>query len=108
MRVRDPSELRRWRRLRNLSQRDLAYLCRCSQAAISLLERGGMSSLSDELALSISSRLQVSWEELFDHGPEGQEGGSTTDADPASAGSTTGISPTDDSDVSTASAPTRR
>ena len=65
MRVRDASELRRWRLRRNLSQRDLAYLCKCSQAAISLLERGGMTSLSDELALCISARLQVPWESLF-------------------------------------------
>ena len=65
MRVRDPEALRRWRQRRGLSQRDLAYLCRCSQAAISLLERGGMRSLSEELALNLSARLQVSWEELF-------------------------------------------
>jgi transcriptional regulator with XRE-family HTH domain len=65
MQVRDPAALRRWRQLRALSQRDLAYLCRCSQAAISLLERGGMTSLSDELALNLSARLQVPWEELF-------------------------------------------
>ena len=68
MRVRDADALRRWRQRRGLSQRDLAYLCRCSQATISLLERGTMATLSHTLALSISARLQVPWEELFDPG----------------------------------------
>ena len=69
MRVRDSQELRRWRQRRGLSQRDLAYLCRCSQATISLLERGTMTGISEELALMISTRLQVPWEALFDPGP---------------------------------------
>jgi transcriptional regulator with XRE-family HTH domain len=64
--VRDPEALRRWRQRRGLSQRDLAYLCRCSQATISLIERGTMATLSDELALGLSARLQVPWEDLFD------------------------------------------
>lgn len=66
MRVRDPEALRRWRQRRGLSQRDLAYLCRCSQATISLLERGTMPALSESLALTLSSRLQVPWEDLFE------------------------------------------
>lgn len=66
MHVRDPQALRTWRRRRGLSQRDLAYLCRCSQATISLLERGTMRALSDQLALSLSARLQVPWDELFE------------------------------------------
>lgn len=65
MQVRDPEALRRWRQRRGLSQRDLAYLCRCTQATISLLERGAMTGLSDELALNLSARLQVPWEDLF-------------------------------------------
>ena len=66
MRVRDPQALRRWRQRRGLSQRDLAYLCRCSQATISLLERGSLPAVSEELALALSARLQVPWEELFE------------------------------------------
>jgi DNA-binding XRE family transcriptional regulator len=69
MHVRDHEALRRWRQRRGLSQRDLAYLCRCTQATISLLERGEMRSLTDELALSLSARLQVPWDELFDPRP---------------------------------------
>jgi transcriptional regulator with XRE-family HTH domain len=86
MQVRDPEALRRWRQRRGLSQRDLAYLCRCTQAAISLLERGGMSSLSDELALSLSARLQVPWEELFTVA-------SPTPGTPSSAGQAGGAVP---------------
>lgn len=66
MRVRDPEQLRLWRQRRGLSQRDLAYLCRCTQATISLLERGTMHTLRDELALALAARLQVPWEELFE------------------------------------------
>ena len=75
MRVRDPGALRRWRQRRGLSQRDLAYLCRCTQATISLLERGAMATLSDELALGLSARLQVPWEELFEVGSGERRGG---------------------------------
>lgn len=84
MHVRDPQALRTWRRRRGLSQRDLAYLCRCSQATISLLERGTMRALSDQLALSLSARLQVPWDELFE--PRHAAGGTAQSAAaPASA-----------------------
>jgi len=74
MRVRDPEALRRWRQRRALSQRDLAYLCKCTQATISLLERGTMTTLTDALALSLSARLQVPWEDLFEVGEHGTPG----------------------------------
>ncbi|MCW2758704.1 MAG: hypothetical protein JWO46_2450 [Nocardioidaceae bacterium] len=66
MRVKDPGQLKRWRKRRGFSQRDLAYLAKCSQNSISLLEKGEMLTLSDDLALSIAERLQVPWEDLFE------------------------------------------
>jgi transcriptional regulator with XRE-family HTH domain len=113
MRVKDPGELRRWRQRRSLSQRDLAYLCKCSQAAISLLERGGMTSLSDDLALTLSARLQVPWETLFDPAdpadpadPPGQAGDALS-SDGSAPSSAAGSSPTDSSSPAEAGRPGR-
>jgi putative transcriptional regulator len=66
MKVRNAETLKRWRKRRNLTQRELAFLCRCSQNAIFLLESGGMTTLSEDLALSIAKRLDVPWEDLFE------------------------------------------
>ena len=99
MRVRDPEALRRWRQRRGLSQRDLAYLCRCSQATISLLERGTMPSLRDELALNLANRLQVPWEELFDPGGEMPQSQRTDEVELADGSSTTETSVVDTSVV---------
>lgn len=65
MQVRDGEVISRWRKRRNLTQRDLAFLCRCSQNAISLIERGQMKTLSEDLALTMAKRLDVPWEDLF-------------------------------------------
>ena len=65
MQVKDPEVISRWRKRRQLSQRDLAFLCRCSQNAISLIERGELPTLSEDLALTIAKRLDVPWEDLF-------------------------------------------
>lgn len=65
MRVKDGASIRSWRKRRNLSQRDLAYLARCSQNAISLIEQGKLLTLSEDLAIEIAHRLDVPWEELF-------------------------------------------
>lgn len=65
MQVKDPEVIARWRKRRQLSQRDLAFLCRCSQNAISLIERGALPTLSEDLALTIAKRLDVPWEDLF-------------------------------------------
>lgn len=73
MKVKDPAAIRRWRKQRHFSQEDLAYLVRRDQSTISLIERGGMSSLSEDLALAIAARLDVPWDELFEvreHKPE--------------------------------------
>lgn len=66
MKVKDREALVRWRKRRDFTQRDLAMLCRCSQNTISLLERGAMMTLTDDLALAIAGRLQVPWEDLFE------------------------------------------
>ncbi|NUO59022.1 MAG: helix-turn-helix transcriptional regulator [Hamadaea sp.] len=65
MQVKDPDVITRWRKRRQLSQRDLAFLCRCSQNAISLIELGKMRTLSEDLAVAIAKRLDVPWEDLF-------------------------------------------
>lgn len=66
MKVKDPAAVLRWRKRRHLSQRQLAYLCHCSQTTIYLVETGKMPTLSEELALRIAFRLDVDWEELFE------------------------------------------
>lgn len=66
MRVKDPAAIKRWRGRRDLTQRQLAYLCDCSQNSISLIEKGDMMTLSEDLARSIAKRLDVPWEDLFD------------------------------------------
>lgn len=65
MRVKDPAALRRKRINQRFSQRDLAVLVRRSQATIHQLETGKMKTLTEDLALLISARLFVDWEDLF-------------------------------------------
>ncbi len=66
MRVKDPKALRRARERRDLTQRDLALLCHRTQNTTHLPETGGMTSLTEGLALTIAKRLGVDWEDLFD------------------------------------------
>jgi putative transcriptional regulator len=66
MRVRQPDQVRRWRKQRRYSQRELAMLCRCSQSAIHLIETGQLRNLTEDLAMNIASRLDVPWEDLFE------------------------------------------
>lgn len=66
MRVRDPAEIRRWRKQRRYSQRELAFLCGKSQNAIFLVESGQMTTLTEDFAMAIASRLDVPWERLFE------------------------------------------
>lgn len=65
MKVKDPAMIRRWRKQRHYSQRDLAFLVRRSQTTIYHLEKGSMKTLSEDLALAIAARLEVPWEDLF-------------------------------------------
>lgn len=65
MKVKEPSALKRARAKAGLTQRELAFLARCSHTTIYLLEKGEMVTLSDDLALRISKRLQRDVEDLF-------------------------------------------
>ncbi|WP_043568806.1 helix-turn-helix domain-containing protein [Acaricomes phytoseiuli] len=65
MEVIAPEKIRRGRLQKGYSQRDLAHLVRRSQAAIQLLESGKMRTCTEALALSISNRLDIPWEDIF-------------------------------------------
>ncbi|MFD6357897.1 helix-turn-helix transcriptional regulator [Nocardia tengchongensis] len=65
MQVRDPAAIRRWRKQRRFSQRDLGLLVRRSHTTIYALETGRLRTLSEDLAIAIAARLDVPWEELF-------------------------------------------
>lgn len=65
MRVRDGAAIRRLRKRRGYSQGDLALLCGKSQQAISALERGSLTYVTDEFALELARRLWVDPEVLF-------------------------------------------
>lgn len=58
--------LLRARKRARLTQRELAFLARCSQTTIYLLETGRMTTCSDDLALRIVDRLPVDLEDVFD------------------------------------------
>lgn len=66
MKVKDPAQIRRWRKQRHFSQRDLAYLVRRSQTAIYALEKGTLRTVSEDFAIAIAARLDVPWEDLFE------------------------------------------
>jgi transcriptional regulator with XRE-family HTH domain len=53
------------RKREGYSQRDLAYLCNCTQAAISALETGTMTRCSEDLAKQIARYLKRDVDELF-------------------------------------------
>lgn len=66
MHVKDPAQIRRWRKQRRFSQRDLALLVRRSQQSISLIESGKMRNIGEDFAIAIAARLDVPWDELFE------------------------------------------
>lgn len=65
MKVIDPLSIRRWRKQKHYSQEELAFLVRRDQSTISLIERGKLVSIGEDLALAIAARLDVPWDELF-------------------------------------------
>ncbi|NVC23364.1 helix-turn-helix transcriptional regulator [Kocuria salina] len=81
MKVKDPARIRRWRKQRHYSQRDLAFLVRRSQTTIHLLEKGSMKTLSEDLAIAIAARLDVPWEDLFEAQEEKPMSSLTNDTD---------------------------
>lgn len=66
MKVIDPQRIVSARKRREFSQRDLAALCRCSQAAISALETGAMPNCSEDLAKQLARYLDRDVEDLFE------------------------------------------
>ncbi len=66
MRVIDPERIARARRRRGYTQRNLAALANCTQAAISGLETGTMRGCSDDLARTIAKWLELDVEDLFE------------------------------------------
>lgn len=66
MKVLDRSVLIRARKRGGYSQRDLAALCRCTQATISALETGTMTGCSEDLAITLAKWLDRDLEELFE------------------------------------------
>lgn len=66
MKVKDPSMIRRKRKNRHYSQRDLAFLTRRSQTAIYKLENGQLPTVSEDFGLLLAARLEVDWEDLFE------------------------------------------
>lgn len=65
MKVKDPITIRDARLTAGYTQRNLAALCRCSQAAISAIERGEMRGVSDDLADDLAKWLKRTRRELF-------------------------------------------
>ena len=66
MRVKDPAQIRRWRKQRHFTQRDLAHLVRRSQTAIYALETGRLPTITEDFAIAVAARLDVPWEDLFE------------------------------------------
>lgn len=65
MKVKDPMTIRDARLTAGYTQQNLADLCRCTQAAISAIERGEMRGVSDDLADHLSRWLNRTRRELF-------------------------------------------
>ena len=65
MEVRDPAKLRRERKQKRYSQRELAMLVRRTQTTIYKLETGQLKNVTEDLALAIAARLDCHWEDLF-------------------------------------------
>jgi transcriptional regulator with XRE-family HTH domain len=59
------AKLKDRREKEGFTQRDLASLCKCTQAAISALECGTMTQCSEDLATQISKWLRRDVDELF-------------------------------------------
>ncbi|AER47698.1 helix-turn-helix domain-containing protein [Mycobacterium phage Dori] len=65
MEVRDPAAMRRARKEKRYSQRDLGHLVRRTQTTIHKIETGQLKNISEDLALALAGRLDRHWEDLF-------------------------------------------
>lgn len=68
MRIKDGETIREVRVAAGYTQRNLADLCRCSQAAIWQIENGKLTSISDDLAKQLCKWLKRTERELFVRG----------------------------------------
>lgn len=67
MKTKDSGQpLARARKRARLTQRELAFLARCSQTTVYLLETGRMPTCSDDLALRLIDRLPIDLEDAFE------------------------------------------
>jgi putative transcriptional regulator len=67
MKTKDAGQpLARARKRARLTQRELAFLARCSQTTVYLLETGRMLTCSDDLALRLIDRLPIDLEDAFE------------------------------------------
>lgn len=65
MKIKDPVTFREAREAAGYTQRNLAALCRCTQATISAIERGEMRGCSEDLAKDLAKWLRRTERELF-------------------------------------------
>ncbi|QFP97012.1 helix-turn-helix DNA binding protein [Gordonia phage Suerte] len=65
MEVKDPAKLRRERKQKRYTQRELGMLVRRTQTTIYKLENGQLKNITEDLALAIAARLDCHWEDLF-------------------------------------------
>lgn len=65
MEIRDPAAMRRARKEKRYSQRDLGHLVRRTQTTIHKIETGQLKNISEDLALALAGRLDRHWEDLF-------------------------------------------
>lgn len=65
MEVKDPAKLRRERKQKRYTQRELGMLVRRTQTTIWKLETGQLKNITEDLALAIAARLDCHWEDLF-------------------------------------------
>lgn len=68
MRVRDQDKLRRTRKERDLTQRQLGALCNVTGTTIYLIETGQLPSVTEDLAILLVKRLGLPLEDVFDTG----------------------------------------
>ncbi|HEY9315821.1 helix-turn-helix transcriptional regulator [Williamsia sp.] len=65
MEVRDPDKMRRARKNKRFTQRELGMLVRRTQTTIYKIENGQLKNISEDLAIALAARLGKDWEDLF-------------------------------------------
>lgn len=65
MEVISPDAMRRARKEKRFSQRDLGHLVRRTQTTIYKIETGQLRYISEDLALALAGRLDRKWDDLF-------------------------------------------